>query len=218
MSKNRTESSMQSIADKTGANATLVHFRKSNPRTVATASGDAAKFLSYTEAWARIREARKDGFFLEAVTVQESIISDRLTSFVVKTCGCDPNSKSLRTLHSLGNVWVQASESRLPRSAESRLSIYELHLRLNEWRESRNEVVHGLVKSRAARDADHIDNFLARAKTAAEEGALLARKITRWVEAARRDIRADSAVQCDISKLSEAIPEKPRQPMRGRKK
>ena len=40
--------------------------------------GNARKYDAYREAWTRIKQAQKNGFFLEAITIQESIISDRL--------------------------------------------------------------------------------------------------------------------------------------------
>ena len=65
----------------------------------------------------------------------------------------------------------------------------ELHLRLNRWRDERNDVVHGLVKSRASKGDDHIEDFLTRAATAALEGEVLARQISKWVDAARREMK-----------------------------
>jgi len=178
-------------------------FRKSKPRAANATKGDEAKFLSYAEAWARIRAARKHGFFLEAVTSQESIISDRLTSFVVKNCGEDSSSNSLRTLHNLTGAWIKLSCGHLPTAAACRNEMDELHLRLNQWREERNDVVHGLVKSRASKGDDHIQDFLTRAATAALEGEVLARQISRWVDNARREMK--SAIR--TSQLNPSTPE-----------
>lgn len=182
------------MAEETSPLIKPVNFRKSNPFRKQDAKGNIAKFFSYTEAWARIREARRSGFFLEAVTIEESIISDRLTSFLVKTCGHDPESKSLRTLNGLSNVWLQISKGHLSALNRSGSGVDELHLRLNNWRESRNEVVHGLVKSRVARNGDQIDNFLNRAAFTAHEGSLLAREVSRWVELARRDMKVKAVM------------------------
>jgi len=44
---------------------------------------NANKYFSYSEAWVRIKKARGSGFYLEAVTLEESIIADRLLSFLV---------------------------------------------------------------------------------------------------------------------------------------
>jgi len=45
--------------------------------------GNVAKYLSYREAWSRIKTAQEHGFYLEAVTLEESIIADRLISYLV---------------------------------------------------------------------------------------------------------------------------------------
>ena len=41
-------------------------------------AGNASKYYSYREAWTRIKLAQENGFYLEAIAIQESIISDRL--------------------------------------------------------------------------------------------------------------------------------------------
>jgi hypothetical protein len=41
-------------------------------------AGNSSKYDSYHEAGSRIQLAQDNGFFLEAITIQESIISDRL--------------------------------------------------------------------------------------------------------------------------------------------
>lgn len=45
-------------------------------------SRSTSKHLSYAEAWRRIKNATESGFHFEAVTLCESIISDRLLSYV----------------------------------------------------------------------------------------------------------------------------------------
>jgi len=44
---------------------------------------NAMRYFSYKEAWVRIKKAQGSGFYLEAVTLEESIIADRLISFLV---------------------------------------------------------------------------------------------------------------------------------------
>lgn len=194
--------SVRKVKDATAVKL-IGRFRKSKPRDANSAAGDEAKFLSYTEAWARIRAARMQGFFLEAVTIQESIISDRLTSFVVKSCGEDPASKSLRTLHNLIGAWIKLSDGNLPASAACRSEMAELQSRLNRWREDRNDVVHGLVKSKASKGDDHIEDFLTRAGTVALDGEMLARQISRWVDAACREMKSAK----HASQLKHSTPE-----------
>lgn len=153
-------------------------LRKSRPIKRDWASGNEAKFLSYREAWARIKLAVKQGFFLEAVTIEESIVSDRMLSFLEKTCGIVLGGHSL---NNISKEWLKQAKDHCSADSEEGRTAQELFARLNSWREHRNKVVHGIVKSRVARLDDHIDNFLDGAATAAVEGEKIARAIDRWV-------------------------------------
>ena len=163
-------------------------LQKSRFRPTDWAAGDGAKYLSYAEAWARIRLATKQGFFLEAVTVEESIISDRLSSYMVKNCGFDQGDRSLRNLQNLVGVWAKTVRTEAKIGAHLLQQLEELQQRIEAWRIDRNDVVHGLVKSRASRGDDHIEGFLSRAHHAAKEGQFLARAVSNWVDAARKEI------------------------------
>src|ERR1039458_9885579 len=54
---------------------------------------NANKYFSYSEAWVRIKKARGFGFYLEAITLEESIIADRLVSFLVCVGGIQAESR-----------------------------------------------------------------------------------------------------------------------------
>jgi hypothetical protein len=156
-------------------------LRKSRPIKRDWASGNEAKFHSYREAWARIKDARRQKFFLEAITIQESIISDRLLSVLEKTWEVQlrPNTKKL-----VGQVierWYSESKKRFSADEASLVELTALHSRIDSWRSLRNDAVHGIVKSTVARLDDHIDAFLHTASQAAEEGEKIARAIDRWV-------------------------------------
>jgi hypothetical protein len=152
--------------------------RKSRPIKRDWASGNEAKFLSYREAWTRIKLATKQGFFLEAVTIEESIVSDRMLSFLEKSCGVVIGG------HSLSNTskeWLKHAKKLVGEESDEAKLADELFSRLNAWRDHRNNVVHGIVKSKVPRLEDHIDNFLTGAASAALEGEKVARAIDRWV-------------------------------------
>jgi hypothetical protein len=191
--KPNAESAVPSTPRSTG------RHRKSKPRRADWAAGDGAKFLSYAEAWTRIREARRKGFFLEAVTLQESILSDRLTSFLVKSCGLDPGSKSIRSFNDLIGVWAREATIRLSDDPERVKEVADFKQHLDAWRVRRNEIVHGLVKSKAQKGSDHIDNFLDGAHAAAEEGEELARSVDRWVNATRKILALATAGKSDAA-------------------
>ena len=48
-------------------------------------TGNVKKYLSYREAWTRVKQSQAAGFYLESIALIESIISDRLTSVLVKS-------------------------------------------------------------------------------------------------------------------------------------
>ena len=161
-------------------------LRKSNPRNPDWAAGNAAKYFSYAEAWTRIRLATKAGYFLEAVTIEESIVSDRLLSLLQKTCGLSLPAGTTKNLGRLIDRWKLEYEARLADDHEWLTTSRALHQRLDAWRDRRNDVVHGLVKSTAGKNDDHIENFLAAAELSAVEGQAVARAISSWVESFKK--------------------------------
>lgn len=166
--------------------ATKRRLRKSKPRSPDWAAGNAAKFFSYAEAWTRINKATKTGYFLEAVTIEESIVSDRLHSHLCKTCALELPKGTVNNLSRLIERWVQEFEARLADAPALLDATRVLHRRLDAWRNQRNDVVHGLVKSKAGKTEDHIENFLAAAEQAAIEGKAIARAVSLWVDSAKK--------------------------------
>jgi hypothetical protein len=133
------------------------------------------KYLSYNKGWARINSALEAGFYLEAITIQESIISDRLLSYVL---GVAPNSK-INTKTSLGKLIVQWRK--YAGVSLERLDGTDLGRDTDAWRIKRNTVVHGLVKSAPGGTPElQSDDFFILARQSAEEGKALAREIQNW--------------------------------------
>jgi hypothetical protein len=139
-----------------------------------TVNGNQMKYLSYKEAWGRINIGIEAGFYFEAVTICESIISDRLYSYVK---GVDPDSSiRARTAFSeLIKKWRQLA-TLLPSDPEHG----DLGFAVDAWRKVRNEVVHGLVKSEPGTPTEDVGTFLERAEKAAKDGKALARKVDDW--------------------------------------
>ena len=105
-------------------------------------AGNQEKRGSYAFAWSRIEVAKKKGFYLEVVTLCESIISDRLLAYLQ---GVDSGCKAdLRTpFAQLIRDWKKQTEGRV-----SGVPASDLIEKVDNWRTERNQVVHGLVKSR----------------------------------------------------------------------
>lgn len=140
-----------------------------------------AKFLSYKEAWRRIKTANEQGFYFEVVTLCESIISDRLLAYVR---GANPNSRSNITtpFGKLIAEWRRLAGEDLTRRDGSNLG--EM---VDAWRKERNLVIHGIAKSLPGTATEKLPSFIERAKTAACNGSKLATEVSNWQ---RRRLRA----------------------------
>jgi hypothetical protein len=133
---------------------------------------------SYSVAWAQMSKAIDAGFFLEAVAIQESMMFDRIRSFlefVVQEEVKDetPFSRVLRRWE----AELNADRKQLPPKWESE---GDLPKRILDWIDARNVVVHKMVRSRPGTPTMPIDQFLALAKSAAEGGAILCREVSDW--------------------------------------
>src|ERR1051325_2142853 len=71
-------------------------------KAVPIPEGNRLKYFSYRAAWGGISNAQGHGFYLEAVTLEESIIVDRLISFLVRE-GAIEADKGLEK-HSFGQL------------------------------------------------------------------------------------------------------------------
>ena len=78
--------------------------------------------------------------------------------------------------------WAEEFEARQIDEPEQLEASRTLRKRIDAWRERRNDVVHGLVKSTVGKTEDHIENFLAVAELSAIEGRDVARADSTWVD------------------------------------
>lgn len=135
--------------------------------------GNPAKGMSYAEAWRRIKAAREGGHHFEAVTICESILSDRLLSYVA---GVKPATK----LHTHSPFSKLIAEWRALAGQQLVDGAADLGKEVDAWRVARNVIVHGLVKAAPGAATEPVDSFLERAAEAAREGERLARKVSDW--------------------------------------
>lgn len=140
-----------------------------------TPKGNADKYLRYREAWTRITAAMNDRYYFEAVTLEESIICDRLISYLAGK-GVTCVDSSYQSFDNLIKAWEQDTGG-IPISEGN---ISNLQERVCEWKQLRNKVVHGMVKSCPDTELDDIQSFIEEARHAAEEGAKLARAVDNW--------------------------------------
>ena len=151
---------------------------------------NANKYFSYSEAWVRIKKARGSGFHLEAVTLEESIIADRLVSFLV--CVGEIQTESRVEKCSFGQL-IQLWTKRTPQPIPVQY-LPDLRSAVDEWRKHRNRVVHGMVKSMPGAQHGDVLDFLKEAEFVAFQGEALAHAVSDWVRKARKQFIKTSEV------------------------
>lgn len=147
-----------------------------------TPKGNVTKYSSYREAWMRIKKAQQQGFYLEAVTLEESIITDRLISYLVGVGAIERTIELSRYpgFAQLIQIWKIQHPNQINIQDYS-----DLQTAVDEWRRRRNKVVHGMVKSHPGTATDSVMDFLEEAKLTAEQGKMLARAVSDWVKKMR---------------------------------
>jgi len=128
-----------------------------------------SKGLSYTFALKQMNRAHEKGFFLEVVTIAESIINDRVCSVVHGRRPAYLRDPERATLGILLHGWqpIDGGEAKLR----------ELVLR---WTKLRNRALHGLCKSVPGQPTEPVAEFVENSRKCAEEGISLVHSILSW--------------------------------------
>jgi len=95
------------------------------------------RYLRYKLAFDRLDEALIEGWLLEAISLEESIITDRLIS-IVKS-----NGENASANQSLSTLIAQAKKVLTGSGASVEGDIF---YELDQWRQDRNECVHAFCK------------------------------------------------------------------------
>ena len=96
------------------------------------------RYLRYKLAFDRLDEALEEGWLLEAISLEESIISDRLLSALASLTDQRSAKTSLNDLINLTKEAFVANSG----DVEANLLFEQLH----EWRRDRNKCVHAFCK------------------------------------------------------------------------
>lgn len=133
------------------------------------------KYESYKFAFDRIEEALNENFPFEAIVLEESIITDRLQSF-------------LETNNRKNNLTFAASIKAVLNLIEKNDPHRNLIEALDQWRDNRNKCVHGAVKSKNDRKIPEFnaDAILFEAHKIATDGYELTKKVRSWEQKTKR--------------------------------
>lgn len=131
----------------------------------------------YTEAFARIDSSINSEHYFEAIAIEESIISDRIASFLESMHLLKVDDLHRYSFASLITLWKFAvlSPGAIWEPCEGLIK------EVDEWRKQRNKYVHGLVKFPHQRaNIPTTKEFLQGASDAAFKGKELSRSVSDW--------------------------------------
>lgn len=144
-----------------------ISIRKSTEKQ---SKGNSNKHDSFKEAFSRIKQAQADGWYFEAVTLQESILCDRLQSHLVGI-GIQKIESNRTTV---GNLLRKYAKEKLETMPSELLEMIQL------WWIDRNVVVHQFAKSTPGEPTISVDIALKHAKQTAKNGENLIRLVLDW--------------------------------------
>jgi len=138
------------------------------------------KFYSYRYAYSQMKKAIEGKFYLEAITIQESIITDRLLSFVIR--------KEIIVLSDNNLHLPNVSLNNLTKLSKQHFDDETLINELNEFRLSRNNCIHAMVKSFPGNPTQKVSEFQKLAKETSLSGKTLTRKVDAWHTRMKKNI------------------------------
>jgi hypothetical protein len=147
--------------------------------------GNVGLYERYRASWERIKGSLEAGYYFEAIAIEESIISNRLTSFLhgvgdvseAEAAGVDAKGKPyFLSFNDLISRWRKRVKQDV--TWESRLDLIN---EVDGWRLQRNKALHALAKSFPGKEPEvGTEEFIAMAKQTAIAGAELARAVSNW--------------------------------------
>lgn len=131
------------------------------------------KYLSYKYAFERMKDAIDREFFLEAIMIAESIIADRLISYLEESRQETHLCLLIQKWKKLDNQVQWKNRSNLIDEVEN-------------WRKHRNFCAHQVVKSLPGEPTTSVEEFTVISQKCALEGQILARYVCDWRKAQKR--------------------------------
>lgn len=138
--------------------------------------GSEERRLSYGLAWNKMLLAVENGFFVEAISLQENIIKDKLTAYLNLS-----HKRLLKvdaTFKQVLDTWKRRYPD--PISIKKENDLYES---VDKWRQSRNGIIHGTLEM-------SVDVYSALEQETALKGKALASAVSDWcIKMVRRQRR-----------------------------
>jgi hypothetical protein len=157
---------------------------------------------AYTYAWGRIKRAKEAGCEIEVVAIVESIISDRLRSYLKgQRPETDWDGAGFNTLieatraHVNGSVVLRIAAS--PASVWPDVTTTDLFGELVQWRERRNAAIHRVINRDVDRSPASPYELGPYLEQVGRDGEKLARLVTKWHKRSLAEFQRAVTNACD---------------------
>lgn len=156
----------------------LSSMKKPHPKRLTGGEGTAIarqRYDLYKLANEQLKKAYEAGFFIECVSICESIISDRIEARLqYLRRGTDKPSH----IDSLGRLLKQVEDI----EPEDQIDLRAAYLSIRQWTDARNETIHQFVKVTDQNHQADAKDRIRQAKTAARDGKTLMKLISKLVK------------------------------------
>lgn len=145
------------------------------PRAINLPGNDIGKKRQqlYKDAYLRISQAIESGYFLEAITICESIIADRLEA---RLAWVHQQNVDKRRFSTVGKLTQELCGAKLNESVDA----IEIYRSVGVWADKRNKAMHQMVKLPEAGHETWEEKYLVSEK-AAKEGLKLSKQVSQLV-------------------------------------
>jgi hypothetical protein len=134
----------------------------------------------YEEAWRRINSALEHDYHFEAIAIEESILSNRITSFLHGVGAVREDEIRQPKKYLLFNTLIERWTEQCKKKGHWD-NPADLIDSVDKWRQRRNSAIHALTESFPGEPPlVSLGDFLEEAKRTAKEGAKLARQVDKW--------------------------------------
>ena len=127
----------------------------------------------YTKGFKQINNAYKNGFFIEAITIIDSMITDRLEAYVQFLLYGEDKQFVAESLFNALKSFGSVTKEKNVRDEDFK----QIYNKIEGWVPKRNNAVHNFVIIRQDSLDDSADVRLQKLKDTADEGLLLVREV-----------------------------------------
>jgi hypothetical protein len=132
------------------------------------------RYSLYRSAHERVAQAQQDGYYLEAITLLESMLCDRMEARLAAIHSQEPTKRQFNTLVAL------AQELSGKKSGED-ADVKAVYRSIEAWASRRNELLHQLAKV-SETDLSDWDEKYSKSKQAVDDGLELLRSLSNEVK------------------------------------